>query len=70
MIIVTYIDKRTGDEEIVKFARTPKGTKGSIANNGMRRLFGKKWKLRYVIANVTDDDPPKEDDEALEENDE
>ena len=62
MILVTYIDKQSGDEEIVKFARTPNSTKGEIAKHGMRRLFGKKWKLRYIIGNITDEDP-KEDNE-------
>lgn len=63
MILVTYIDKRSGDEDIVQFARTPNSAKGEIAKRGMRRLFGKKWKLRYIIGNIADDDP-KEEDEA------
>lgn len=70
MIIVTYIDKRTGAEDIEKFPRTPNsGTKQQIAFRGLQKLYGKKWRLKYQLLNVADDDPSKEGDE-IEETDE
>lgn len=63
MIVVTYIDKTSGDEDIVKFAKRKGMARTEIAHRGMRRLFGRKWKMRYQLLNVTDEDA-KEEDEA------
>lgn len=68
MILVTYIDKSGGDEDILKFAKRKGLTRTEVAHRGMRRLFGKKWKLRYQILNVTDEDA-KEDNEEIEDTD-
>ena len=61
MIIVTYIDNTDGEENTVKLAKRSGMTRTGIAHRGMRKLFGKRWRMRYQILNVTDESASEEE---------
>lgn len=64
MILVTYMDLRTGEMDSDQFKSWAQVGIGQSAQRGMRNMFGKKWRNKYRILNVAPldaDGNPKEE---------
>lgn len=65
MILVTYMDLRTGEMDSDQFKSSAQMGIGQSAQRGMSHLYGKNWRRKYRILNVSPLDAngkPKEDD--------